>query len=161
MANDYDDLYDLDNISDEDLKDLVLQELSEYPEIDVDLIEIRVDEGRVVVAGRVGTEQEIQQVQQVLTDVIGLDDVTNELVVDELARGERSEGADEAWQEDFAGNPQMTQGTTRTSDTAEHLTENLEAEQFGTQDAQEAIERGTAYEPPDHPVQEGSTRENH
>src|SRR5437762_585270 len=101
MASDFEDLYDLENLNDDELKQLVLQELSEYPEIDVDLIEIRAQDGVVTVTGRVGTEQELQQVEQVLTDVIGVDSVRNELVIDELVRGERSEAADDAWAEDL------------------------------------------------------------
>lgn len=161
MADDFGDLYDLDNMSDDELKQLVLQQLREYPEIDVDLIEVSASGGAVSVSGRVGTEQEAQQVERVLTDVLGVREVTNDLVIDEVVRGERSEAADEAWVEDSVGNPQMAEGTMRTSDEAEHLTENLAAEQFGTQDPQQATVRGTAYEPPDRPVQEGSSRELH
>ena len=82
-------------------------------------------------------------------------------VIDEVVRGQRSEAADEEWVEERAGNPQRAEGTMRTSDEAEHLMENIEADQFGTPDPQEATERGTAYEPPVRPVQEGSTREQH
>ena len=50
----------------------------------------------------------------------------------------------------------------QTSDTAQHLVEDLEAEHFGTHNPQEATERGTAYEPPDRPIQQGSySIENH
>jgi hypothetical protein len=161
MANDFEDLYDIENMNDYELKELVLQELHEYPEIDVDLIEVSARNGTVTVSGRVGTEQEAQQVEHVLTDVLGLSSVVNDLVIDEVVRGQRSEAADEEWVEESVGNPQRTQGTIRTSDEAEHLTENLEAEQYGTDDPQEATERGTAYEPPVRPVQEGSTREQH
>src|SRR5512134_1549261 len=106
MARDYSDLYDLDNMSDADLKDLVLQQLREYPELDVDLIEVNVDDGRVSVSGRVGTEQEVQQIGHVLTDVLGVRSLSNELVIDELTRGELSEAVDDAWAQDAAGNPQ-------------------------------------------------------
>lgn len=162
MAEDFDDLYDIENLNDDELKDLVLQQLREHPEIDVDLIEVNVRDGAVVVAGRVGTEQEIQQVEQILTDVLGVADFSNELVLDELRRGERSEAADEAWAEDYVGTAQMQGQTTSTSDEAAHLMEDLESEQFGTTIPQQATERGTAYEPPDTPVQQGSrSREQH
>lgn len=98
MASDYEDLYDIDNISDADLRELVLQELHEHPEIDVDFIEISVQDGEVRVAGRVGTEQEVQQIEHVLTDLLGASDIHNELVIDELVRGERSEAADRSMQ---------------------------------------------------------------
>jgi hypothetical protein len=86
-----------------------------------------------------------------------VDQVANDLVVDELVRGARSEGADDAWIEENEADPQIgTQGP-RTSDTAAHLIEDTQAEHFGTHNVQEAIERGTAYEPPDRIVQQGNT----
>ena len=161
MPDDFSDIFDTDNMSDDELKDLVLEELHEYPEIDVDLIEVAVRNGTVNLSGRVGTEQELNQIEQILTDVIGLRHVENELVIDELVRGELSEAADEAWAQENAGNPQLAQGTERTSDEAEHLMENIEADQYGTQDMQQAAARGTVYEPPVRPVQDGSSREQH
>lgn len=164
MAREFNDLYDLNNLDDNELKDLVLQELTEYPDIDVDLIEVYVDQGAVRLAGRVGTEQEVQTAEYVLTDVIGLTRVQNDLVVDDVVRGQRSEAADDAFVEEMAADPQFAvgPGASNTSDTAQHLVEDLEADHFGTHDPQEATERGTAYEPPDRPVQEGSrSREDH
>ena len=156
MAHDYDDLYDIANLDDGELKDLVLQQLREYPDIDVDLVEVDVSRGNVRLAGRVGTEQEVQTVEHVVTDLIGAERVRNELVIFDVARGERSEAADDAIIEDMEADPQISVGASNTSDTAQHLVEDLEAEQFGTHDPQEAVERGTAYEPPDRPIQQGS-----
>lgn len=161
MAEDFEDLYDLDNMSDDELKEFVLQELSEYPEIDVDDIEVAVRHGAVTLTGRVGTEQEQQEPERILVDVLGIREVTNELVVDEVRRFENSEAADDAAAETMASNPGMTASSPRTSDEAEHLMENLDAEQFGTEDPHEATMRGTAYEPPDHPVQEGGSGDDH
>jgi hypothetical protein len=155
MASDYEDLYDIDNMSDADLKDLVLQELQEHPEIDVDLIEVSVQDGEVRIAGRVGTEQEVQQVEHVLTDLLGASDIHNELVIDELVRGQRSEAADDAFIEEREAESQTGETARRTSDTAEHLMDDIEADQFGTHNVQDAIQRGTAYEPPDRDLQEG------
>ena len=164
MAHEYDDLYDLSNLDDTEIKDLVLQELREVPDIDAELVEVNVEQGVVRLSGRVGTEQEVQTVEQVVTDVIGIERVNNELVVDEVVRGQRSEAADEAFAEEREAAPQFSIGTgiINTSDTAQHLVEDVEADQFGTHNPQEAIERGTAYEPPDRPGQQGSySREDH
>ena len=87
MASDYEDLYDIDNMSDGELRKLVLQELHEHPEIDVDRIEVSVQDGEVRIAGRVGTEQEVQQIEDVLADLLGASDIHNELVIDELVGG--------------------------------------------------------------------------
>src|SRR5688500_394361 len=116
MASDYEDLYDIDNMSDADLKALVIQELHEHPDIDVDLIEVSVQDGEVRIAGRVGTEQEVQQVEHVLTDLLGASDIHNELVIDELLRGERSEAADDAAMEESEADAQMGETARRTSD---------------------------------------------
>ena len=164
MAREFDDLYDLNNLDDNEIKELVLQELHEYPDIDPDLVEVDVQGGAVRVSGRVGTEQEVQTVEQVITDVLGIQNVTNELVVDEIVRGQRSDAADDAFIEELEADPQLSvgAGSTTTSDTAQHLVEDLEAEQFGTHNPQEAVERGTAYEPPDRGIQQGTySRENH
>lgn len=158
MAREFDDLYDLNNLDDSEIKDLVLQELQEYPDIDPDLVEVNVQGGVVRVSGRVGTEQEVQTVGQVITDVLGIQNVNNELVVDEIVRGQRSEAADDAFIEEIEADNQFGGGggAANTSDTAQHLVENLDAEQFGTHDPQEAADRGTTYEPPDRGIQQGT-----
>ena len=158
MAREYDDLYDVANLDDGELKDLILQQLREYPDIDVDLVEVEVEQGQVRLAGRVGTEQEVQTAESVVTDLLGVNRVQNELVIFDAVRGERSEAADEALVEEMEADPQLSvgTGTSNTSDTAQHLVEDLEAEQFGTHNPQEAVERGTAYEPPDRAIQRGS-----
>jgi hypothetical protein len=164
MAREFDDLYDLNNLDDNEIKDLVLQELHEYPDIDPDLVQVDVQGGAVRLSGRVGTEQEVQTVEQVVTDVLGIQNVNNELVVDEVVRGQRSEAADDAFIEDIEADPQLGvgAGAGNTSDTAQHLVEDLEAEQFGTHDPQHAAESGTTYEPPDRGIQQGTySRENH
>ena len=114
------------------------------------------DRGNVRLAGRVGTEQEVQTIEHVVTDLIGLERVRNELVIFDAVRGERSEAADDAAIEEMEADPQLASGGDTTSDTAQHLVEDLEAEQFGTHDPQEAAERGTTYEPPDRAIQQGS-----
>jgi hypothetical protein len=162
MADDYENLFDIENLSDQELTDLVRQQFREYPEIDPDRVEVSVEQGRVRLEGRVGTEQELQQIEHVLTDLLGVSALSNELVVDELVRGERSESADDAAAEDLAADPQTGTGARRTEDSAKHLLGDTAAELYGTHDPQQAIQDGLAYEPPDRPVQEGSwSRENH
>jgi hypothetical protein len=162
MDQDYEDLFGLEYLSDGELRDLVCQELSETPEIDAELVDVQVKEGRIYLSGRVGTEQELQQIEHVVTDVVGATDVQNELVIDELVRGERSEGADDAIAEDIEADPQLGTGAARTEDSARHLLGDTAAELYGTHDPQQAIQDGLAYEAPDRPVQEGTwSREQH
>lgn len=156
MAHDYDDLYDITNLDDGELTDLVQQQLRESPDIDAELVDVEVEDGNVRLAGRVGTEQEVQTVEAVVTNLVGAERVRNELVIFDVMRGQRSEAADEARAEELAADPQLAGGGERTSDTAQHLEEDLEADHFGTRDPQQAVERGTSYEPPDRPIQQGS-----
>lgn len=160
MAEDYEDFYDVESMTDEEIQALVSEELEQHPDLDATRLELTVSDGHVRVSGRVGTEAELQIIEHVLTDVIGLP-VTSELVVDELVRVEQPEAADDANTRVYAGGSARG-GADRTEDTAEHLMKDTAAEQYGTDDMGEAIERGYTYNPPDKPVQEGSWgRENH
>jgi hypothetical protein len=162
MTRDFEDVYDLDDMDDDEVRDLIRQKLTESGEVDVARVDVTVEGGHVLLEGRVGTEQEVEFVEHVVTDVLGIPDTTNEIVVDELVRGERSEAADEAAVEDARGEPVLGEGGHRTSDTADHLMANTEHEQFGTADPKESAERGFSYNPPKRPTQEGvRSRETH
>jgi hypothetical protein len=162
MPRDFEDLYDLENLDDSDLYDLIVQEISEYPDLDPDLIDVDVEEGFVTLTGRVGTEQELQQIEFILSDVLGIANYSNELVIDSLMRAEYPPGADDAVVEDEEVEAQLGEEGRQTDPQAEHLLEDVEGEQFGTHDLQQAISRGEAYEPPDRPIQDGSwSEENH
>jgi hypothetical protein len=162
MARDFENLHDIENLDDGELKALILQQINEYPGLDLDLVKITVENRGVILDGRVGTEQELQQIEHVVTDVLGIQEVRNDLVVDELMRASTSEAADEAAAEAAADQPVLGKRPELTEDSASHLIENIPAELYGTQDVQQAIEEGYSYEPPDQPVQEGTrSRENH
>lgn len=162
MADDYEGMYDLSSMDDEEVRDLVREQLGDYAELDVERVGVEVTEGKVTLSGRVGTEQEYQQVEHVLTDVLGIADVRNDMVIDELTRGEQAEAADVALADRMSSEGPSSGGANRTEDTAEHLMTDTAAEQFGTSDVAEAVERGYSYNPPDSPVQEGNlSKENH
>ncbi len=162
MPGDFEDLYDLENLDDEEIASLILEELGEYPEIDPDAIDIDVEDGFITLSGRVGTEYELQVVEQVVSDVLGISNYSNELVLDELVRIEYPAGADDAVVEDEEVEAQLGEEGLRTESTAEHLLEDVEGHAFGTHDYPRALERGEAYEAPDRPIQEGSwSEENH
>jgi hypothetical protein len=162
MAEDYERIFDIENMSDGELRELVYQQLREYPDLDPELVDVTVDEGAVRLRGRVGTEQELQTIEHIVTDLLGVSEVSNEMVIDELVRGERSEAADDSLAEQMEGDPQLGTGAERTEDSAKHLLGDIEAELYGTHDPQEAAQDGTPYEPPDRPIQEGTwSRENH
>lgn len=152
------DLYDLSTMSDAELRELVLQQLDEHGEIDETAIDVNVKNGHVTLTGRVGTDEEVQIAEAILDDVIGVEDYSNELIVDENYRAEAPEAADEAAVAAAeAGEPSLQQ-----TDTAEHLVENIESETYGTHDMGEAIRDGSPYIPPERPTGDGyDSRENH
>jgi hypothetical protein len=163
MAQDYEGMYDIGSMDDGEIRELIEQELSDTADIDPADVEVRVASGRVRLEGRVGTEQEYQAIEHVVTDLIGITDVTNDLVIDELRRGEQPQAADDATGRRRGFGDSGSDGVSdRTSDTAEHLLNNTAGEQFGTSDVGEAVQDGFSYNPPDSPVQEGSwSKENH
>ena len=154
MPKDFEGTINLDQMDDDDVRDLVLQRLDEAEDFDADSVEIEVSDGRVVVEGRVGTEEERQHVEQVL-NAMGAEEYENNVVVDEIARAEHSEAADVAALEDDAVDDELGERGRNTSDTAEHLHPDTAGEQFGTHDMKKAIEQGQSYSPPDGPMQEG------
>jgi hypothetical protein len=162
MARDFEDLHDVDNMSPADLEAFVREQLEEYRDIDPSRVEIEATGRGIRLAGRVGTEAEYQAVEHVLTDVLGIADVVNEMVVDPLTRAEHDDAADVANAEVYDRPRGQRGGADRTEDTAAHLLDDTGAEQYGTGDVGEAVERGLSYNPPDTPVQEGHEgREEH
>ena len=155
MDRDFEDIHDLDNLSDTELRDLARQHLSANNSIDVDDIVVTAFEGSVHLAGRVGTEQEVRIAERVLTDGLGIENVVNELVVDPLRRAESPEDidehlADEAEHEGLL----LGERALPLSPEAEHLVER-DSQRIGTADIGTAIADGTAWIPPESPTPEG------
>lgn len=162
MAKDYEDTRDLDELDDDELRALIFERLRANDAFGDDTdIEIHVVDGDVTLGGRVGTEDTLQRVEQVITDEIGVVDLTNNIGIDEALRATQPEAADDAAMRD--ADERATSGAAdMTEDSAEHLLEDRAAEQHGTRSVSEAIERGYSYEPPDSPTQEGTrSREQH
>jgi hypothetical protein len=156
MARDYEDIFRLENLSDDELRALVREQLAEYEQVDADNILVTATDGEVVLAGRVGTEEERRVAEHILSDVIGLERYRNDLVVAEVRRDEEPEAVDDhlAGSRERHGEP-IGRRDENVDDEAEHLQEDLDARMFGTHDVQSAIERGTSWNPPDEPTPEG------
>lgn len=160
--NERSDAVDTSGMGDDEIRGLIISELREQPNIDAEWIEVDVAGGRVTLSGRVGTDAEVNIARNIVTDVIGAASLQNELLVDETHRGERAAGSDEAQMEDEELGQQVGGDMGQQSDTAAHLQENLDEEQWGTHDVQSAIQDGTAYTPPDSPTADGyDSREDH
>jgi hypothetical protein len=151
MAEDFDDLFDVENLDDDELRELVVQQFREYPSIDADLLDVDVHGGAVRVSGRVGTDAELQHVEHVLANVLGVPGYANEVVVDALVRAEQPEAGDDAAGE----GPAEQELADRTDPEAQHLLEDTEGDLYGTEDMHKSISRGQSYHPPDGPGREG------
>ncbi|HET7321659.1 MAG TPA: BON domain-containing protein [Longimicrobiaceae bacterium] len=163
MATPHDEeLFDFDEMTDEEIRSVVVQQLRDYPNVDADWIRVFVRDGFVTLSGQVGTDGEYQVAEAVLHDVLGVEDYSNELTVGELHRGEAPAGADEAVVEDEEIDDQLGEVGSQQSDTAEHISQHLESDTYGTHDLGTSIRDGTAYVPPDRPIADGyDSREDH
>ena len=156
------DIFDFSGMTDDELYDLVVQQLGEHPEVDAGWIQVGVKDGHVTLSGRVGSDSEVSVAEQVVTEILGIEAFTNELIVDELHRGETPEAADDAVAADLDVDSQYGETNENQSDTAAHLVEDLEAQMYGTRSVTEAVNDGASYEPPDRPMGEGyGSRESH
>ena len=156
------DIFDFSGMTDDELYDVVVQELREHPEVDSEWVEVQVKDGHVTLSGRVGSDSEVSVAEQVVTEILGLTEFTNELMVDELHRGETPEAADDAVAADLEVGSQYGETNDNQSDTAAHLVEDLEAQTYGTHSLSDAVNDGAAYSPPDRPTGEGyGSRESH
>ena len=162
MAKGFDDVYDVRAMEDGELRELIEELLREETAVDADGIEVFVRAGTVRVRGRLGTEDEVEAVERLLLDRLGIENLENELVVDELVRKTLSEAADVAAVEEDRASFGRSSRVERTDPEAAHLLDDVEGELYGTDDLQRAVEQGEAYTPPDAPHEEGSrSRERH
>lgn len=158
MARDYEDIYDLDDLDDDELRRLVRERLTDNNFVDVDDISVRVADGVVHLSGRVGTEGEQRVAERLITDLLGLEHVENELVVDPLRRAESPLDVEEhlASEQEHEG---LLLGDAPPQESDEVMQargdEDIDERAFGTTNVQDAIAHGTAYIPPTSPTQEG------
>jgi hypothetical protein len=156
MADDYDNTDEIANLTDDELRELVISELKAHNSIDADDVSVHVKNGKVRIAGRVGTEVELRTVDHIITDVIGLKDVKNQLVVDELRRAESPEAIDEHLvDEDEHAGLLLGDKPSQQDPEAEHLTSDRNVNPRATHDVTEAIEEAEPWIPPEGPTPEG------
>jgi len=158
MARDYENIDDIDDLSDDELRGVVREHLEAHNALDIDELTVRVENGTVILGGRVGTDGERLIAEHVVTDVVGAERCRNEIFVDPTRRALSPEAVDEHLaDEDQREGLLLGDRPVPLSPEAEHLEENLDAELYGTTDVQNAIEEGTAWIPPESPTQEGLT----
>ena len=156
MARDFEDVNDIDDLSDDELRGLVREHLAADSALDIDDLTINVEDGRVILDGRVGTDEERRIAEHIVTDVLGIEAYENNIFVDPVRRAVSPEAAD-----DNLVAEEMTEGRllgdrpVGISPEAETTMEDLDAELYGTTDVGHAIEEGTAWIPPEAPTPEG------
>jgi hypothetical protein len=159
MAHDYEDIHDLDDLSDDELRQVVREHLAANNFVDLDDIIVHVKDGVVRLEGRVGTEGEMRVAERVITDGLGLQNVENELVVDALRRPSTPEDIDEHLVEQHDLTSGLLLGDGPPQDTDEVFLargdEDPTERAYGTTDVQDSIAHGTPYIPPTGPTPEG------
>jgi len=156
VEKDYEDIRETDRLTDNELRALVRDEFEMQLAFDPDDVDVSVSSGVVRVSGRVGTDEELRIVERVVTDLVGLKNVKNELVVDPIRRAESPEAIDEHLVDEELHEGLLLGDVPRPEEPeAGHLRENTRAELFGTTDVGEAISGGIPWNPPDGPTPEG------
>lgn len=156
MEKDYEDVDGIDGLSDNELRALIRDTFDQQVGFDPSDVGISVRSGAVTLSGRVGTEQEFRVAERVVSDIVGLERVANDMVVDPIRRAESPEPIDEHLvDEDLHEGLLLGDRPRNDSPEAEHLREDIRAELFGTTDVQESISGGIPWNPPDGPTPEG------
>jgi hypothetical protein len=156
MERDYENIHDIDDLSDDELRRLVRDTFDAQNAFDPADVTVSMRNGVVTIVGRVGTEVELRILERILADQIGLKQVDNQVFVDSLRRAESPEDVEEHLADEEAHEGLLLgDRAVPLSPEAEHLSEDFETEMYGTTDVQEAIEGAIPWTPPESPTPEG------
>lgn len=157
MQRDFEDIFDTEDLDSNELRRLVRETLRDNRSIDPLDITVRVHDGNVILAGRVGTDVEKRIAERVVADRIGLTNVESQLIVDPLRRATSPEAADENVSDEEQHEGLLLGDAPRShTDSSDHLADHAENEALGTVDRTEAIEDGIPWIPPESPTPEGT-----
>src|SRR5690349_15269538 len=95
MARDFEDMNNIDDLSDDELRGLVREHLEAHNALDIDDLTVRVEDGTIILGGRVGTDGERLIAEHVVTDVVGATRYRNEIFVDATRRAVSPDAVDE------------------------------------------------------------------
>ena len=156
MTRDYEDMHTIDGLDDIELRDLVREQLAQHVGLDIDDITVRAGSGHVTLSGRVGTEGERRIAEHVLTDVLGVQEFTNDLVIDPLRRAISPEAIDDHLADEAdRGGTSLGDVEVALNPASEQLADRAEGDLAGTTDYQSVMEDGLSWNPPDSPTPEG------
>ena len=156
MARDFEDVNDIDDLSDDELRGLVREHLAADSALDIDDLAVSVEDGHVILDGRVGTDEERRIAEHIVTDVLGVEDYENNIFVDPVRRATSPEAADDNLaDEDATEGRLLGDRPVSLSPEVENRLEDEDAQLYGTTDVGHAIEEGTSWIPPEAPTPEG------
>ena len=156
MTRDFEDLNNLENLSDSELRGVVREHLAAHNALDLDDFTVEVNNGKVVLAGRVGTDGERLVAERILTDLLGIQNFRNDVFVDPTRRAISPEAIDDSLVDDDKSDGLLLgDRPVPLSPEAEDREKNLDADLYGTTDVHTAIADGTAWNPPETQTQEG------
>ncbi|MBA3890323.1 MAG: BON domain-containing protein [Gemmatimonadaceae bacterium] len=156
MAQDFENVYDLENLSDDELRGLVRESIAAHNGLDADDITVQVEAGTVVLSGRVGTDGERRIAEHVVTDVIGITSVRNEIFVDAIRRAESPMPIDDHLaEEDRTEGLLLGDRPSQHSDEAYPVDGSDEERLEGSTDIGHVIAHGVPWIPPEGPTPEG------
>jgi hypothetical protein len=160
MARDFENLHDINEMTDDELRGLVRERLAAHNGLDIDDLTIQVKNGEIILGGRVGTDGERLIAEHIVTDVIGAQEYRNDIFVDPTRRADSPEAIDEHLvDEDRREGLLLGDRPEPMSPEAAAEAEDLGAQLYGTTDVGSAIADGTAWIPPESPTQEGFLNE--
>lgn len=80
-----------EDLSDEELVELIMESLQEDGRIRTDCVNIESMRGKPILSGRVASDEELEIINEVLIDVLNLDDFENNIWVDDTLAFEAPE----------------------------------------------------------------------
>lgn len=160
MARDFENIHDLEDLSDDELTEVVRNHLRAHNALDIDELEVRAENGVVFLGGRVGTDEEYRIAEHVVTDVLGILAVENGIFVDPSRRAESPEAIDEHLaDEDRQEGLLLGDRAVPLSPEVDQVKDRLDEQLYGTTEVQKAIEGATSWIPPEAPTPEGQIEE--
>jgi hypothetical protein len=157
VEKDYENASSTEDLSDNELRALIRDTFEQQVAFDPNDVDIAVRSGVVELSGRIGTDEELRIVERMVTDIVGVKRVRNDLVVDPIRRAESPEPIDEHLADERLHEGLLLGDMPRPEDPeAQHLHQNLRAELFGTTDVQQSISGAIPWNPPDGPTPEGT-----
>ena len=79
----------LEELSDEEMVEFIMENLEEDGRVRTDYLDLECVNGRPILAGRVGTDEELELIDEILSDVLNIHDYENTVWVDDTLAFEK------------------------------------------------------------------------